>query len=352
MMDPMNSKQVQKSGSHSINLQGQNISLSTGLTYNDVREVALDVFQQNFHQLSGVAADTARLRAEEVTEKFLKELEARNPAGVEASGDPDFQYSLFTAQCEYARAGDQELGDILVDLLVDRTKEDKRTLLRIVLNESIRVAAQLTPGQIATLTVVFTLKYTRYLGMNSLNALKDYLQNRIVPFLNLLPNGNASIQHLEFTGCCSRSIGSVELEKILTERYPGVFSVGFSEDDVQNLTNVESRIRNLIRPCLRDSSKLQIDATDEESLKKKGESEGISDENIKKLMALDKKHRLKGEKLWKELEEMEPLTSVLRTKWKELHLGHLTLSSVGIAIGHANLRRVTGEGSPLSIWIN
>jgi hypothetical protein len=33
-------------------------------------------------------------------------------------------------------------------------------------------------------------------------------------------------------------------------------------------------------------------------------------------------------------------------------MGHFTLTSVGIAIGHANVKKQTGEFTNLSIWIN
>jgi hypothetical protein len=59
------------------------------------------------------------------------------------------QYAVFTAQREFARSGDDQLGDILVDILVDRTKEPDRSLLQIVLNESLNVAPKLTADQLA-----------------------------------------------------------------------------------------------------------------------------------------------------------------------------------------------------------
>jgi hypothetical protein len=38
--------------------------------------------------------------------------------------------------------------------------------------------------------------------------------------------------------------------------------------------------------------------------------------------------------------------------WSDSNMQHLTLTSVGIAIGHANIKRIVGEFSNLSIWIN
>lgn len=38
--------------------------------------------------------------------------------------------------------------------------------------------------------------------------------------------------------------------------------------------------------------------------------------------------------------------------WESSAIKNFTLTSVGIAIGHANIKRLVGEFSDLSIWIN
>lgn len=58
--------QKQKAGDNSVNVQGDRVTIVTGLTYQVVRQIALDVFQQNSYQLAGVAADTAGDRAEQI----------------------------------------------------------------------------------------------------------------------------------------------------------------------------------------------------------------------------------------------------------------------------------------------
>jgi len=348
----MSSKQIQKAGDNSVNVQGDKVTIVTGLTYQEVRQVALDVFQQNFYQLAGVAADTARDRAEQITDKFLKELESRNPEGLAAATDPDFLYSLFTAQREHARAGDDELGDILVDLLVDRTKEQSRTLIRIVLNESLRVVSQLTSDQIAVLSLIFTLRYTKSYGIHNTKSFSKYLKTRIAPYIQGLPETYAALQHLDFTGCCSISIGSVPLENLVAGRYPGLFSKGIPQEELADMQIEEPIVNKLLLPCVRDRAKLQIKSINEDALRNQATELGVSDDTVKKLVKLDKSHRLKGDNLWKEIDAMEPQLADLRKKWQSLRLGHVSLTSVGIAIGHANVRRVTGESSPLSIWIN
>jgi hypothetical protein len=136
----LNKDQKQNVAEGSTAIQAGRDIIITGLNYNDVKNIALDVFKANFYELAGVAKEVARDRAEEITEAFLLKLKQENPDGFKKSDDPDFQYALFTVQKEYARNGDKELGDLLVDLLVDRSKQDQRDILQIVLNESLLTA--------------------------------------------------------------------------------------------------------------------------------------------------------------------------------------------------------------------
>lgn len=62
----MSGKQTQKAGDNSVNVQGDKVTIVTGLTYQIVCQIAFDVFQQNFYRLAGVAADTAGDRAEQI----------------------------------------------------------------------------------------------------------------------------------------------------------------------------------------------------------------------------------------------------------------------------------------------
>ena len=53
-----------------------------------------------------------------------------------------------------------------------------------------------------------------------------------------------------------------------------------------------------------------------------------------------------------DLKTMHPCMEKLFDVWDNSHMKNMSLTSVGIAIGHANIRRVTKETDNLSIWIN
>jgi hypothetical protein len=226
--------QEQLVGTGSAAIQaGRDIQITTGLSYNDVREVALDIFRANFYELAGEAAETAKNRAEQITEKFLSQLQEENPDGFQKAVDPDFQYSLFTVQKEYARNGDKELGHLLVDLLVDRSKQEQRDILSIVLNESLATAPKLTESQLAVLAVIFMLKYTQNHGIGNHEMFGAYLDANVSPFAAKLPTTTASYQHLEFCGCGSVGVLAKTLEDILGTTYQGLFVKGFDRSEIK-----------------------------------------------------------------------------------------------------------------------
>jgi len=348
----MSDKQVQKSGDDSINIQAKSVNVQTGLTYLDVKHIALDVFKNNFEHLSIEAADIAKKRAEEITGKFLHELEQRNREALNQAQDPDFQYSLFTLQKEYAKSGDKDLGDLLVDILVERTKVDQRSLLQIVLNESLAVAPKLTTSQLCALSIIFSLKYTRYVLMNSLNKLSHYLSHRLCPFTKDLPKSNASYQHLEFAGCGSISIGSSKIHKIFKINYPGVFTKGFSKEDFENNIAQISGSEKLLIPCLHDNSLFQFNASDFDVLKDKIKEEEINQTEYPKIEAFWKKYLMSDEEIKKFLINKNKNMAIIYDVWKNTPMKNMTLTSVGIAIAHAYTRSKTGDSDDLSIWIN
>ncbi|KAA6340629.1 hypothetical protein EZS27_011518 [termite gut metagenome] len=145
----------QEGGENSTNLQGGTIIVNNGITYQDAKNIALDVFKSNYLELSEKAANTAKTRAEELIDDYIFKLQERTPEAINSMENPGMQYAVFTAQKEYAKTGDKELSDMLVDILVDRATQQERNLKQIVLDESLSIVPKLTSNQLDTLTIIF-----------------------------------------------------------------------------------------------------------------------------------------------------------------------------------------------------
>jgi len=339
-------------GSTAIQARGNVTITTTGLTYAEIRNVALDVFRANFYELAGVAKETAKARAEEITEEFLSRLQKEHPAGLEKSNDPDFQYALFTVQKEYARNGDKDLGDLLVDLLVDRSKHKQRDILQIVLNESLKTAPKLTENQLGALALIFQFKHTQNLTVGNHDMLGQYLDQHIAPFASQVVKNMACYQHLQFCGCGMIGLGEIKLESILGKIYQGQFLKGFDEKEVTDRGVSIGLDPRFFISCLNDPSKVQVRANSKELLEKSFEAHAIAPEDRAKISALFDVYKMNDKEIRDKCIEIRPYMSGLFETWSESAMKNFTLTSVGIAIGHANIKRLVGEFADLSIWIN
>lgn len=345
--------QTQKTGDDCTNLQaGKDINVYNGISYNDARQIALDVFNANFMKLIGIAKDVAEDRANKITQSFLEKLMKENPAGLAAAKDPDFQDSLFTVQKEYAKCGNSDMGNILVDLLVNRSKEPERNLKQIVLNEAIRTIAKLTENQIAILSVIFILKYTVNQGINNLNSLGEYLDKHILPQMKLITDSRTAYEHLEYAGCGTVQIGSVALSQVWEASYMGLFFKGFRLEDIDKDRLSQETQSKYVMQCLNDTSKYQVNAMSLDSLNKRLVAESVSENEANYIRELFGYNKMTPEEMKKKIIELRPYMVDFYEIWEKSSMKSFQLTSVGIAIGHANLRKNLGNFADLSIWIN
>lgn len=345
--------QTQKTGNDCTNLQaGNDINVYNGISYSDARQIALDVFNANFMKLIGVAKDVAEERANKITQSFLEKLMKENPAGLASAKDPDFQDSLFSVQKEYAKCGDSDMGNILVDLLVDRSREPRRSLKQIVLNESIRTVAKLTENQIALLSMVFILKYTINNGIINQDTFGEYLDKYILPQIKYIANSRASYEHLEYAGCGTVQIGKVDLSQIWEISYLGLFFKGFGLDEIEKDRLSQETLSKFVMPCLNDTSKYQVNAISQENLNKKLVAESVPENEANYIRELFGKNKMSPDEMKAKIVEIRPYMADFYDIWENSSMKSFQLTSVGIAIGHANLRKSLGNFADLSIWIN
>lgn len=350
----LNKDQNQDVGNDATAIQagGSVTVINVGVTAAEARAIALDVAKATFYELTGVAKEIANTRVEEITDQVIKKLEKDFPAGLQKAKDPDFQYALFTVQKEYARNGDKDLGDLLVDLLVDRSKQDQRDILQIVLNESLSTAPKLTDTHLAALAVIFLFKYTQNFSIGNHQKFGEYLDKHLLPFVSKLSKNRAGFQHLEFSGCGSIGLGGNSLEGILGTVYQGQFLKGFDQSEIANRTISVGLDSRFFIPCLNDPSKIQVKANSKENLEKHLDAQGVSPEDKAKILELFDLGKMSEPEIKEKLIAIRPYMAGVFEIWTNSAMQTFTLTSVGMAIGHANIKRLIGEFASLSIWIN
>lgn len=344
--------QNQEAGDNSTNLQGKTIIINQGISYTDAKQIALDVFRANFLELSALAKETAKARAEELIDNFLTELQQRAPENINKMEDPGMQFAIYTAQKEYARTGDKDLSKLLVDILVDRSKQEERDLKQIVLDESLSVATKLTARQLDTLTIIFISKYTISQKVLSIPLLKEYLMQYFLPFINSLSKEHSLYQHLEFAGCGSISLGETNLQEVFRSNYSGVFQKGVSQVEVEKRMEAPmNSFGDMFIPCLRDETLFQVNAVNVDQIGVRAKQRNIEGVPLEKLKLLMSDSSFSALEVKQELCVHCPEFNALFDTWDNSSLKSMTLTSVGIALAQANLRVKTGIAVDLGIWI-
>ena len=97
---------------------------------------------------------------------------------------------------------------------------------------------------------------------------------------------------------------------------------------------------------------LQIDALNKSDLRDKALQLRINEQEINKLVNLRSTVLMKNNGIKAMLIKFQPYMSKIFDVWMNSLMSHLHLTSVGIAIGHANIKWQPGKFTDLSIWIH
>ncbi len=108
----------------------------------------------------------------------------------------------------------------------------------------------------------------------------------------------------------------------------------------------------IFNQCHYDSRMLQIDALNKSDLRDKALQLGINEQEINKLVSLRNTVLMKNNEIKAMLIKFRPYMSKIFDVWVNSLMSKLNLTSVGIAIGHANVKRQLGKFTDLSIWIH
>jgi hypothetical protein len=339
-----NSKQHVRSGDQSVNVQVD--TLNYGLTYQDAKALFTDLFKENFLKLQEEASTIATSRAEEITDGFLNKLAVNYPAAIANAKDPDFQMALLQVQREYARSGDKELGDILVDILVDRSAQSGRSLRQLVLKDALDTAPRLTPAEFAILTVLWWVRHVRCSVSNPIE-LSNAIRQSLIPFAGALTTNSAEYRHLESCGCLSVGIGQTDIVDVIRQMYQGIFTDGFPRTEESAGKLLEA---GALRQCLRNPEHLQVGVIQEYELDALAKKTG-QQQYRQRLGALFNTGIMNTPAVEQELIKNVPAIGPVINIWRSSLMKHSDLTATGIAIGHANWRRATGNHEDVEIWL-
>jgi hypothetical protein len=325
----------------------------------------MDVFRENFAKLSQNAHRLAIERADEFTANYLTELHEREPQAVGNIEDPGVQSDILEAQAGFAKSGDKDLGEVLVDILVDRTARTDRTTATLALSAAVTTAQKLTGSQFAALSALFVFKQLRLFGATRPEQLYQRIAQCLTPLRDdMMRLSDSDVQYLAALGCITISMGSNSIHQILQTTYPGLFFEGIDVNTApQELsgapeTGPESVINKLkdtpaVARSLRDPTRFQIAAVDSEALDQIIERAGLQ-EYASVLHQTLTARPVNGETIIAELRTYSPPLGEIIDVYEAKSLPNCSNTAIGTAIAHANVRKAT-EGrfsAPLEVWLS
>jgi hypothetical protein len=191
----------QVSGADSTNYQALGNIIVSGISYTDVKEIAIDVFKENCIKFTKEANDIAMERANELIDDLLEKIDAKK---LEIFKKPSMQIALYEAQKSYVKTGDKDLEELLVDILIQRVNEEERSLKQIVFDEALEIIPKINQEQMDILTLVFFIYQVEFKLIADYNDLLKTINIHILPFLKNLKEESSAYEHLFYTGCVTR----------------------------------------------------------------------------------------------------------------------------------------------------
>lgn len=334
----------------------QNVGAQTnnyGVTVEEVRSIVSDAFKAEAYKFLDHAGDIATARAQKLCDAVLARLENENPAALNQARDPDFRYALLTAQKAFARNDDQDTGALLVELLVERTREEGQNLAQVVLNEALDIVPRLTKAQISALTISFISRRTVNFEVQNFPSFLAIMDQQVAPYIQNAKLSQAAFSHMAFTGCGQlMQFNGTTLAEVFLQKYPGIWQAGFASNDpaLEKLW-YDTRVTAL-RPSHHSPGMVEVfDAPD-------GRGKLIREQMIKddaqraEVESLLVRKQLSPQKVKEHCIAARPYMAALFELWDDTDMKRFDVSAIGSAIAHANIIRILPGFGSLSIWIN
>lgn len=227
----MNENQKIRSGNESENYQaGGDLTINQGMSFSEVKDVAMMVFEKNFIKLGEQVEELVNERAEKFIIHYLDKIRMNHPEALKNTIDPDIRAGIYEAQRDFVRSGKENIEDLLVDLLVERTTEIESNFKNIVMNEALSVASKLSKTQIDILSVSYLGKYISFTQPTHPQVYSDFIK----PFQYLFDqnvDAYSDYSFLSYLGCLDISIGSTDFKNLILSKNLSQLT---NEDELQD----------------------------------------------------------------------------------------------------------------------
>jgi hypothetical protein len=319
----------------------------------------MEVFREEFANFQGQAYEHALFLAQGLLAKVVEQLAANAPQNLDSIRTVPMQHAILNAQTSAAVVDDEELTDTLVDILIDKSGTEPRSFKGVVLTEALDVARKLTADQVNLLTALAILTRTITHNWDTPETILDNLDSRCRPLYGRIPVNDSATQYMAYTG-----VGDIERTTVMfagrstvadniIRAYDCVFTTGFAVDDLPDdlkemadrgdgMPPVDPRFgANEGNRRFRIASSQTIDQfADEGHL---NEPYVTHKDAMKKLVS---QQHLPVDKFMEIVDSTHPDLAKFIRGLDDISAAMFQLSTVGVALGQANWRRLQPESAP------
>lgn len=161
----------------------------------------------------------------------------------------------------------------------------------------------------------------------------------------------SSYLYLASLGCASIDDSHAVFIKLMQHAYSGLLCNGFERNVFEKVLGDDFlKYDSLIIPCLHDQTKFQVGCIDKETMAYALDTHDLGNK-LGELWAIQTSNLMTNEQFVEAAQKYYPEIGKLVSIWNDTPLKHLTLTAVGVAIGYANLKRVSGFDAELGAWI-
>jgi len=239
----MKVKQKGNTGDHSTIVQVSG-DLNTGLNYEEVCKVFLDLFELNFPKIQEIAAKTAYKRVNDYLESLF-DLLKNNKDRIDSKKfiDPAVQFEMQSIIINVAKRGENSNKDLLNEVLINLVNKECSDIIEMISGETLKIIPFLNKKHLAYLSLVTLARDVQY-PSNDLIKLNKSIEDVGPEIISALDNERTDLFYLT-------SIGAIE--KLET------YKLNFAPDYILNFPEFRGkRINKIIKILLKRELKSLI----------------------------------------------------------------------------------------------
>lgn len=209
----------------------------TGLQISDVIPLVHELVKSDLLIYKMQAEDTANSRLEEFAKSFEEEIIEKVADKIDKFAEPSMQFATREAAVGYIKSGDLKDKDDLIDLLIERVKEEDRSSMQFIIDDAIRILPKLSRKNVAVLTL---LTYSKLSLTGSKKSLDEWV-SCMNPVINDLQDVSPlDIEYLVQADCVTPLIGFSQGSNWITynrENYPLAFTHPINAEEAKRFFN-------------------------------------------------------------------------------------------------------------------